>query len=697
MLNSRMPAWVCRGAPSVVDAIAAGKEAASHLLADNYAAIPEAMRNARRWLLWRKENKTDQTKKPRKVPYYANGGRRTGELDSPADRERLASFDDAISALKIGKYSGLGFALGPDGTGNVWQGIDLDHMHNRPALQVIGDELPGYTETSPSGNGMHAIGYGKPFASLGSNSSGIEAYSGGRFFTVTGKGVGIRPPACLAEFVVTRLKPIHGSRPATETQAASQTPDEWVSPKTVTELRSALLFMRSDDRDLWQRMGHALKTLGDVGRGLFMEWSATSPSFDPKADARTWESFKPTRTGYQAIFAEAKRMGWINPASNAARLPTIGTPPQYKGFEFVQAHNLLSKPEAVPWLIDGMIERGSLATLFGASGSGKSFMAIDWSCCIATGSEWNGKETEQGAVFYIAGEGHAGIRRRLKAWETHTGTSLRDAPLFVSTCPAALMDKSSALSVADAVDLLVSEHGSPNLIVIDTLARNLGNGEENSNADIGLFINNIDVSLRTRFDATVLIVHHTGWAEKERARGASAMRAAMDSEYRLDLSDDVRTLVCTKAKESEAADSMSFTLKQVVLDGWDDSDGELMTSAVLISSITPPKRSGRVLTRASRIALDALAHALGEKGEAPTEALKAALGVLTPSRVVHEDVWRQRAYDEGISDGTPGAKKKAFSRSRKYLLDTKKVSTWQDMYWAGSREPASAIVEQIKC
>ena len=49
-----------------------------------------------------------------------------------------------------------------------------------------------------------------------------------------------------------------------------------LSPETVQHLRSALLSMRADDYQLWIKVGLALKTLGDVGRGLWLEWSLTS-------------------------------------------------------------------------------------------------------------------------------------------------------------------------------------------------------------------------------------------------------------------------------------------------------------------------------------------------------------------------------------------------------------------------------------
>ncbi len=49
-----------------------------------------------------------------------------------------------------------------------------------------------------------------------------------------------------------------------------------LSPETIQHLRSALLSMRADDYALWVKIGMALKSLGDVGRGLWLEWSLTS-------------------------------------------------------------------------------------------------------------------------------------------------------------------------------------------------------------------------------------------------------------------------------------------------------------------------------------------------------------------------------------------------------------------------------------
>lgn len=353
------------------------------------------------------------------------------------------------------------------------------------------------------------------------------------------------------------------------------------------------------------------------------------------------------------------------------------------GFRFVPVRDLLSQPAPIEYLVRNTIEAGSLCQLFGASTAGKSFVALDWCACIACGVDWHDKTTRQGTVFYIAGEGHAGLGRRMRAWEIQNEIALADAPLFFSTAPAALMDAGNAANVAEAVKALAAEHGAPALIVVDTLARNLGNGEESSNSDIGTFINNIDVMLRRAFDCSVLIVHHSGWQESHRSRGASALRAAMDHEFRLDMFDNgSRELHVTKSKEGEIPPPMPLELKQVALTDWCTPDGEIMTSAVMVpTDRVEGKRKENRLKGARKIAFDSLNITLTRDGEPASEDIKKEFGLLTPARVVHEDVWREHTYNAGISDGETDAKKKAFQRARKDLIDQGFVVTWNGYYW----------------
>ncbi|MCK7581548.1 MAG: PriCT-2 domain-containing protein [Chromatiales bacterium] len=236
---------------------------------------------------------------------------------------------EARAALETGAYTGLGFALGPDEDGRHWQGIDLDGTDTRPELAALVDLLPGYVERSPSGTGWHAIGIGRDFATLGSNTSGIEAYAHGRYFTVTGKEADGRLED-IADFVTVTLSPLHSPR-AKAKDTPIERPHVDTTDQMVRDLRSALASMRADDRDLWVRMGLALKPLGDQGRALWLEWSQTSEKFDPRDAARVWESFKPEGTGPAAVFAEAQRAGWVNPAKGKGKTTETRRPVEQEG------------------------------------------------------------------------------------------------------------------------------------------------------------------------------------------------------------------------------------------------------------------------------------------------------------------------------------------------------------------------------
>src|SRR5476651_1031624 len=86
--------------------------------------------------------------------------------------------------------------------------------------------------------------------------------------------------------------------------------------------RAALTFIPSDDRDLWWRMGMALKSeFGEGGFDLFHDWSERGASYDAKAVKSTWLSFKPGgKVTIGTLIAEAKR-GGFNPKDFAPAAP----------------------------------------------------------------------------------------------------------------------------------------------------------------------------------------------------------------------------------------------------------------------------------------------------------------------------------------------------------------------------------------
>jgi hypothetical protein len=65
------------------------------------------------------------------------------------------------------------------------------------------------------------------------------------------------------------------------------------------------------------------------------------------------------------------------------------------------------------FLIQHLVQRQGFGVLYGASGSLKSFVALDMSVAIALGRPWAGRDVKQGAAFYIAAEGASGLNKRV--------------------------------------------------------------------------------------------------------------------------------------------------------------------------------------------------------------------------------------------------------------------------------------------
>lgn len=256
-------------------------------------------------------------------------------------------------------------------------------------------------------------------------------------------------------------------------------------------------------------------------------------------------------------------------------------------FRLVRACDMEFK--APSWLVRGILEWDGTVGVFGDPAVGKTQLALGIGASVAVGCDFHGHEVKQSPVIYIAGEGGNGLRRRTRAWEIARGQSLEGAPLFMSTKATALTDMDEAEALMAEVDAVAREHGAPGLVVVDTVARNFGPGDENSTQDMGAFIAAAD-RIRARYACTVLLVHHTGHGDKSRARGAMALKGALDAEYRLEKDDDgtVR-MTATKMKDAAEPEPLAFRIAQVELDLVDDR-GEPVTSAVLDPiGYAPPK------------------------------------------------------------------------------------------------------------
>ena len=327
------------------DYIAPHFKKAKAMIVAGHANVPTAIQLCKAWVIWRMTYITrDETHgrwKFNKMPYYPTTSElRNGPQGSDADRAKLGTYNAALIAAGVlangsstprpSNVAGIGLAMLPDLCLVAFDADSCIDAEGNISPEVLALTDGTYTEISPSGTGIRAFWSGT--ARNGANhTKHFELYSEKQFVTVTGNQVdntykllgGALP--LLDDELRTKLETLctadkKGKERAANGERVAAPPSSEVPAQTVTELRSALLSMRSDDRDVWVSMGHALKALGDVGRGLWLDWSATSEKFDPADAAQVWDSFNPSHTGYQAVFAKAQRGGWLNPASRAARV-----------------------------------------------------------------------------------------------------------------------------------------------------------------------------------------------------------------------------------------------------------------------------------------------------------------------------------------------------------------------------------------
>ena len=249
-------------------------------------------------------------------------------------------------------------------------------------------------------------------------------------------------------------------------------------------------------------------------------------------------------------------------------------------------------PRPMAWTVRNLLPAVGVAQLFGDSQAGKSFFAIDLTLRVAAGLDWHGLRARSGPVVYIAGEGGAGIGKRAAAWSQTHGIDLTGVPFHLCPVAVPLADAKAAVLAREDMRDFLAMHGAPVCVVVDTLARNFGE-DENSSQAIGAFVGALD-AIKELGQCLVLVVHHTGHNSKERSRGSYAWHAALDAEYRLSRDESgLVSVTCTKAKDWEPHEPLYFSMSPVELDGWQDEDGNPVSSLVL--SRVYPQESAEAL------------------------------------------------------------------------------------------------------
>lgn len=281
-----------------------------------------------------------------------------------------------------------------------------------------------------------------------------------------------------------------------------------------------------------------------------------------------------TVADFLGLDSSAERTGRPGPPASAPTGETMSPPPvpvtaagdPYAAL-YLDADALHTIPRAERLIggvhgAEGIIDRHTLTLLVGRDRSYKSFIALDWACCVASGTPWLGCPAERGRVLYVVGEGAYGMDSRKNAWKaTHPGAELAGW-LTIRRAPVNLWRRGP-----DFQHLLKFVYeGQYRLVIFDTLRRNSSGADNNSEKDAGMIVEALDGVRRATAAGSVLLVAHSGKDDRD-TRGSSVFEDDADIVWRVKRDEDAELVSLWQDKRKDGPEASRRNLYPQQVDG----------------------------------------------------------------------------------------------------------------------------------
>lgn len=252
------------------------------------------------------------------------------------------------------------------------------------------------------------------------------------------------------------------------------------------------------------------------------------------------------------------------------------TTPTEKTYSLLTFDDLAALPP-MKWRVKGVLPESGVTAIYGPSGSGKSFLALDLAGAIGAGREWFGHRVNMAPVVYVCLEGQSGLRNRVAAYRTqHGGDSLANVRFVIESFHILNGDAAALIRTIQAAGL------EKPVIVIDTLNRAAPGADENSGVDMGRIIEAAHI-IQQATGGLVTLVHHSGKDSGRGMRGHSSLHAALDAVIEVKRDGENREWSLTKAKDG--TDGIKYTFALRVHQFGEDGDGDPVTSCSVVLEV----------------------------------------------------------------------------------------------------------------
>ena len=538
----------------------------------------------------------DGSPKITKLPIGATG-KKGIKISQDNASEHLGTIDE-IARLAGVQYLGLTFfpnmPLTANGNHLICIDVDLKRA-TKPSKQAQSIEAWAkanghYFERSHSGKGFHIFIAIKDASKLPTkfalDVAGAEAeiFSCDSIKCVMLTGIDVKDDAIFNDVAIDLMAELAGLGIGIglESSASNQRTDniyglETYLQTTKANLSNALEFLSPDDYNNWIATGMALRTLPNgAGRDLWHQWSARSANYDFDEAEAKWESFEPTSTGCEAIFAKAKAAGYTNSTAADQLRDALNKISQ----QAAGAKNFPVKPisqavrELLPpvYVLQQLIQKNHLYTATARNNSGKTTWVVSVARSVALGEPLGALQAIKGRVLILSGENSADTNLKFR---------------YLSEVEKVNLDNIDVLEMAfelknGGVERLMAELMSEYaLVIVDSLQAYFGGGDFNSNADQLAHLQACRKLTQLRGNpAVIVLAHPTKSAEILEPYGGGSLMNEVDGNLTLKLDGDVVTLHHTKLRQSPFM-PIHFQLNIVEMPNFEDNFGKQATTTLL--------------------------------------------------------------------------------------------------------------------
>jgi putative DNA primase/helicase len=407
----------------------------------NPAAIPAELRALHRWVVWDYIDYRDG-KKPRKVP--VTPGKNHGLNWNVSTTWR--SFEEVIREATDRGGLGIGFVFDE---GDGFNAVDLDDAFTddnqlKPWAQKIASRYSHtYGERTPSGGGLHSIGYGPRVVGdkrreIVPHADAVERYSENRWFTFTGDVIHDKPVIDVREAMEWLADTYFGGAAHASNTPAAVVPsddpefDIALARVCVEHLRDQRAFNSED----WRRVGYALKATSESLFPVWLDFSRRWSECSEEECKDRWNRFRPSSSvgtlvqmavddsGLTAINlrdAARQRLGrepWKPASGNGKQSIKAATGDKggdADGNQRPQRRLVLVRASDIEcseinWLWPQRIVGDGLTIITGPVGISKSLISVDVAARVTTAGKWPDAtgHAPQGSVILFGAEDDAG-------------------------------------------------------------------------------------------------------------------------------------------------------------------------------------------------------------------------------------------------------------------------------------------------